>query len=208
RADRAAASSGRMLAQMPYACNLRQQVCCHAASEHAPARSERLRAPVSIDEAESVEAFERRGVEYPAEPLDVQRLVEPEAEHDLLTLLYVNRQRLELPGRSPARGQLGNVGRQAGRVPPAVAFDCRDRTDPEPEVVPAEPVREVVSRAQVAVALTTEVRRLVPAVAVARQRLDDELEVRLHRLGLARQLLPVGMGDARPRLCFETFRGG
>ena len=48
-----------------------------------------------------------------------------------------------------------------------------------------------------------EVGRLVPAVAGSRQPLDDLLEVPLHRLGLARELIPEGMGEARPRLGFE-----
>ena len=52
-----------------------------------------------------------------------------------------------------------------------------------------------------------EVRRLVPAVAGPGQRLDDALEVALHRLGLTSELIPEGMCEARPRLGLELVAG-
>ena len=52
-----------------------------------------------------------------------------------------------------------------------------------------------------------EVRRLVPAVAGARQRLDDALEIRLHRVGLPRELRAVGVREAGPRLGLELVAG-
>src|SRR5207302_1398432 len=48
-----------------------------------------------------------------------------------------------------------------------------------------------------------EVRRLVPAVARRRQRRDDLFEVAFHRLGLARELRPVSVGEASARLRLE-----
>ena len=53
----------------------------------------------------------------------------------------------------------------------------------------------------------TEVRCLVPAVAGRRQRLDDSLEVPLHRLGLAHELVTPGMGEPRARFCLELVEG-
>src|SRR5207253_4339056 len=52
-----------------------------------------------------------------------------------------------------------------------------------------------------------EVRRLVPAVAGSGQPRDDPLEVVLHRVGLACQLLSPGVGEARPRLRLELVAG-
>src|SRR5207248_7613945 len=99
------------------------------------------------------------------------------------------------------------IARQPGRVPPTPLLDCRDRADTHALVVPAEPVGEVVPRAQVTPGRrpvrSAEVRRLVPAVAGAGQSPNDALEVVLHRVGLAGQLLTVGMGEARPRLGLE-----
>ena len=69
------------------------------------------------------------------------------------------------------------------------------------------PVGEVVARPEVRRsrrrAGPAEVRRLVPAVAGRGQPIDDLLEVALHRVGLARKLIPEGMGEARPRLGLE-----
>ena len=62
-----------------------------------------------------------------------------------------------------------------------------------------------MARAQVATARvdTAEVRRLVPAVARTEERLDDALEVVLHRLRLAMELCPVGVRKPGPRLRLE-----
>jgi hypothetical protein len=54
---------------------------------------------------------------------------------------------------------------------------------------------------------TAEVGRLVPTVAGAGQPGDDALEVVLHRVGLASQLLSPGVGEARPRLRLELVAG-
>ena len=74
-----------------------------------------------------------------------------------------------------------------------------------------EPVAEVVLRAQIASAAdagtAAEVRRLVPAVSGCGQRRHDELEVRLHRLGLALELPSVSVREARARLRFQLVRG-
>ena len=120
----------------------------------------------------------------------------------------ISRSRLTTSGSSgssslrrplPAR-ERRHVGRKHGPVPPAQAADGRHRPDPEAEVVPAEPVAEVVARLPSGPA---EVGRLVPAVAGRDQLVDDELEVALHRLGLARELVPVRVGEARAGLRFE-----
>src|SRR5207247_8179794 len=52
-----------------------------------------------------------------------------------------------------------------------------------------------------------EVRRLVPAVAGRGQARDDALEVRLHRIGLTRELRPVRVGETRPRLRLQLVAG-
>src|SRR5207245_9376126 len=101
-------------------------------------------------------------------------------------------------------GERRDVTPEARRVPPSQRADGRDCADPEPEMVPPVPVREIVMRAKVRSirgrARATEVRRLVPAVADAGQAGDDLLEVVLHRVGLAREFIPEGMREARPRL--------
>ena len=51
-----------------------------------------------------------------------------------------------------------------------------------------------------------EVGRLVPAVPGLPQRVDDELEVRLHRLGLAFQLRSVRVREARARFRLQLVR--
>src|SRR5205807_6177974 len=102
------------------------------------------RAVVTGDQSESFESLNCRLIKDAADPLDRKGLVQAEAEHHTLAHSHVARQRLELPGRPPACRQLGDVSRQTGRVPPAVASDCRNRANPEAEVVAAEPVREAV----------------------------------------------------------------
>ena len=93
------------------------------------------------------------------------------------------RERLDIPG-------------QARQVAPTLTGHRRHGADPEPEIVAPAPVAEVVVCTEVASAraraVEAEVRRLVPAVARGRERVDDLLEVALHRVGLARELVPVG----------------
>src|SRR2546430_6505072 len=50
---------------------------------------------------------------------------------------------------------------------------------------------------------TTLFRSLVPAISRIGQSLNDDLEVRLHCIGLTRELRSVGVGEARPRLRLE-----
>ena len=73
------------------------------------------------------------------------------------------------------------------------------------------PVAQVVVCAEVPTACRlagdAEVRRLVPAVPGRGQRLDDALEVPLHRLGLALQLRAPGVGEPRARLRLELVEG-
>ncbi len=54
--------------------------------------------------------------------------------------------RLELARRLVAGRERADVPRQAGEVPAPLARDRRDGPDPEPEVVAALPVAEVVLR--------------------------------------------------------------
>src|SRR5207247_7541485 len=116
-----------------------------------------------------------------------------------------------LARRPSAGGQCADVAGEGRRVAPAHGADRAHGADAEAEVVVAEPVAEVVLRAQVAPARSlrsaAEVRRLVPAVPSFRQGGDDELEVRLHRIGLALELRTVGVREARARLGFELVRG-
>ena len=61
--------------------------------------------------------------------------------------------------------------------------------------------------AKIALSDPAEVGGLVPAVSGCGQTVDDALEVRLHRLGLAVKLGTVGMGEARSRLGLELVAG-
>ena len=58
-----------------------------------------------------------------------------------------------------------------------------------------------------AAAFPAEVGGLVPAVAGFGERVDDELEISLHRLRLAGELLSVRVREARTRLRFELVAG-
>ncbi len=71
------------------------------------------------------------------------------------------------------------------------------------EVSPAGSILPTVSL----LAAETEVRRLVPAVVGRSQRLDDTLEVPLHRLRLALELVSVGVGEPRARFRLELVQG-
>ena len=64
------------------------------------------------------------------------------------------------------------------------------------EVSPARPLAD-----------EAEVGRLVPAIAGRSQRLDDALEVPLHRLRLAHELVAPGVGEPRARLRLELVQG-
>ena len=69
-----------------------------------------------------------------------------------------------------------------------------------------------MARAQIAAARvrhrgTAEVGRLVPAVAGSDERLDNALEVALHRLRLATKLVPVRVREPRPGLRLELVAG-
>src|SRR5215210_1624174 len=106
-----------------------------------------------------------------------------------------------------ARGEGREVDREPRRRPPAHTGDRRDGADAEAQVVAAVPVGEVVPRAQVAGVGAAEVRGLVPAVAGAGERRDDALEIGLQRVGLPRELLAVGVREARARLRLELVAG-
>jgi hypothetical protein len=167
--------------------------------------------PPRLDEAQPPKPGERFRVDRVLEPLECQRLVEAQAEEHTLGASNRPGQRLDLTQWPLSGGKRCQVGAETRRRPPAATFDCRDRTDAEAEVVPSPPVGEVVPRAEVATVhelrQPAEVRRLVPAVAGRRQQRDDALEVGLHRLGLARELDAVRMGEARPLLRLQLVAG-
>ena len=60
-----------------------------------------------------------------------------------------------------------------------------------------------MSRAQITLGSAAEVGGLVPAIASAGQPVDDQFEVRLHRVRLALELLPMRVGEARSGLRLE-----
>src|SRR4051794_18876957 len=183
---------------------LRKQLGRDAAAEEPAALGQRQATTGVGYQPESLEPLERRGVHGAFEPVEGERLVEPQPEEHALPLLDVRGQPLELALRALARAQRREVAPEPRRRPPAPAVDRRDRAYAEPEVVAAAPVGEVVPRAKVAAPRVgaAEVRRLVPAEARGQAR-DDALEVRLHGLGLTRELLPVRVREARAGLGLE-----
>src|SRR5439155_8648081 len=168
---------------------------CQRAGAHAPRQAEALH-PLHPGRVESV-----------LEARDRERLVEPQAEQDALPRTDVGVERLELPRRQPAALQRAEIRRQLRRRAPALVLDCGYRPEAEPEVVAAEPVREVVLRAQIPSVRATEVGRFVPAVAGAGQARDDQLEVALHGLGLAGELVAVRVREPGARLGLQLVAG-
>src|SRR5207244_7425575 len=112
---------------------------------------ERLAAVVeaTLSETEPLETVETRAVERLRDAGEPQRLVEPEAEHHSLPRLHVDRQSLDLARRPLSATDRPDVRCETRRVPPPPPADGGHRADPEPEVVAAAPVREVVPRTQV-----------------------------------------------------------
>ena len=121
----------------------------------------------------------------------------------LSTALVAASSALVLTRRGLARTECRHVTREGGKVPPSDTGKRRHGPDPDTEVVVAAPDPQVVPRAELAVALAAEVRRLVPAVAGPGQRRHDLLEVALHRLRLASELLSVCVREPRSRLRLE-----
>src|SRR5207247_11260886 len=161
---------------------------------------------------EPYQPCDRLRVQGGGDTRDRQRLVEPQPEHDAFLSLHGVRERLELAQGPPTFAERREVSREPRRRAPALAANGRDRADPEAEVVAPTPVREVVARAQIAAVRvrlrgTAEVRRLVPAVAGSDERLDNALEVALHRLRLATKLVPVRVREPRPGLRLELVAG-
>src|ERR671923_557897 len=161
-------------------------------------------------ETERGEPLDRSVVEHAVLTVYAKRLVEAQAEHHALAAAGVRRQLLDLPRRQAASRQRGDVHRQPRWIPPPPTSHRRNGSDPDAEVVPAEPIGEVVPRAQIPHACrraAAEVRRLVPPVPGRRQPCDDPLEVALERLCLAGQLLPVPVREASARLCLQLVAG-
>ena len=138
---------------------------------------------------------------------DDDRLVEPQAEQQALSSTRRGVDRLELARRRGAGRERLDVPRQAWKVPAPDAGQRGDGSDPDAEVVVSVPVAEVVPRAKIASTRTTtleaEVRGLVPAVAGRAERVDDLLEVALHRVGLTHELVAMRVREARPGLRLE-----
>jgi hypothetical protein len=139
------------------------------------------------------------------------RLVEAEAEKQPLARPRDDVESLDLSRRGIAGEERGGVAARAWEVAPADAAERRDRADADPQVVATPPVREVVACPEIPAArfarVEAEVGGLVPAVPGGRQRLDDLLEVALHRLGLPGELVPVRVGEAGTRLRLELVAG-
>ena len=121
----------------------------------------------------------------------------------LSTARVVGVELLVLARRALARPTRLDVTRQGGTVPPSDTGERRHGPDPDTEVVVPAPDPQVVASAELAVAVTAEVRRLVPAVARPGQHRHDLPEVALHRLRLASELLTVRMREPRSWLRLE-----
>src|SRR5207237_2638784 len=132
-----------------------------AGEEAAPPR-EGESLPSVDGKAELLRSSEALGVECRPQPGERQGLVEPEAEHDALPCLHTRIEALDLALGGPSGRERFQVAPEPRRVPPAPVFDCADRADPKPEVVAAEPVGEVMQRAEVPPlrVRAAEVRRL------------------------------------------------
>src|SRR5262245_25794880 len=188
---------------------LREQASGDAAAEEAAARRQREGAVAAGYKPAANEARELGWVDAVLQPSQRQRLVEAQTEHDALLLTRLRGQVLVLARRASAVLEGGHVAGERGRVAPAPILDCADRAHAEAEVVPSEPVAEVVLRPQVTPTglAPAEARGLVPAVAGCSQRLDDVLEVRLHRVCLAPKLGSVSVREAGSGLRFQLVRG-
>ena len=154
-----------------------------------PCRSRRATAAWS---SASLEAGER------------ERLVEAEPEqHALLAPgVAVERLRARAPGARRARARRRSAAGSA-RFASAGPRPSRPRRR-RARGSRGRPVAEVVAGAEVARGVgAAEVRRLVPAVARSGERLDDALEVVLHRLGLPLELRAVRVREARAGLGLE-----
>src|SRR5207253_8670006 len=113
--------------------------------------------------AELLDAGEAGRVERVPEADERQRLVEPEPEHHALPRAHLVVEPLDLALRRTVDCERREIASELRPVLPPLALDCRNRADPQAEVVVAEPVAEVVPRTQVPrVVLAAEIGRLVP----------------------------------------------
>jgi hypothetical protein len=112
--------------------------------------------------------------------------------------------RLRLSRRRGSGLERAEVPTQARGGPPSETRDRRDRSDTEAEVVPSQPVAQVVPGLAPGPA---EVGRLVPAISVRDQPLDYPLEIALHRLGLPHELVSVRMREPGSGLRLELVAG-
>src|SRR5262249_39448119 len=142
---------------------LREQLRGDRAAEIAAALGERERRIGLPREPELLDACEAGRIERVLDSGEQQRLIEAEPQHHARARPGVSVDRLVPPFRSVPRRERREVARELRLVPPAPALDCADRADPEAEVVVAEPVAEVVPRAEVTLSVdAAEVGRLVP----------------------------------------------
>src|SRR5262249_25855979 len=128
---------------------LREQASGDAAAQEAAARRQREGAVAAGDEPAANEARELGAVDAVLEPRQRQRLAQAQTEHAALLVARLRREVLVLARRAAAALEGGHVAGKRGRVPPAPNLDCADRAHAEAEVVPSEPVAEVVLRPQV-----------------------------------------------------------
>ena len=154
--------------------------------------------------------LDRRAVQNGLDTGERQGVVEPQAEHHPFSSFRRSVESLELARRLPTGLERGDVARDGRRVAATQVAEGRHGPDPDAEVVAPVPIAEVVVRAEIPAgrrrARQAEVRRLVPAVTGRRQRVDDMLEIPLHRLRLPYQLAPEDMCEARARLRFELVQ--
>src|SRR3989475_13164232 len=196
---------------------LREHGCGDAASQRpAPGRQPDEAVPSArtgdVDQPARAEPVQLGLVERTLERrVELERFVEAQPEHQPLARAGLVVERFDLARRLSAALERLEVATQARRVPPPGAGHRGDGADAEADVVACLPVPQVVSCAEVAPTCAlwrdAEVRRLVPAVAGVGERLDDPLEVSLHRLRLAFELGAPRMGEARPRLRLELVTG-
>src|SRR6478752_4386643 len=111
-----------------------QQASGDPAAEEPAAPGQRERPPVGDREPESRKAVELALVEHRLEPRELERLVEPEPEHQPLGRPGGGGKLLHLTRWSVAATEYGDVPRERRGVPPAPVLDCADRSHTDAEV--------------------------------------------------------------------------
>ena len=142
-------------------------------------------------------------------PPSQQRLVEPEPEHHALPRLRRRRRAARAPAAGARPGPARQVARRgSARSATAVRRPSRPRRRRSRDSRARASSRGCGGSAgRDSLVEPAEVGRLVPAVAGPGQRLDDPLEVVLHRVGLTLELFAVRVREARSGLRLELVAG-